>query len=100
MNIYQTAFDKAGILKEFDLQKEIAAFQGQIAYEIFKARKPNDQSSSDVEYLDLAHEKFTFIDDSDWIAAIENERTVLSAQPETKPAENQTLAEAPIPEAA
>lgn len=84
LNIFQTAFDKAGILQQTDLQNEIAGFQGIISFEIFKARDPSDLSSPDLEYLDLAYEKFTFVNDSDGLARIENERVLLSTQTKTK----------------
>ncbi len=80
LNIFQTAFDKAGILNQINLQYEIAEFQGIISFEIFKERDPNDLFSPFFEYLDIAFDKFTFINDSDWLTRIESERTLLSAR--------------------
>jgi tetratricopeptide (TPR) repeat protein len=80
LNIFQTAFDKAGILKLKDLQNEIAEYQGLISFELFKTQDPNELSRPEFEYLDLAFEKFTFTNDSDWLAKIESERALISAQ--------------------
>ena len=82
LNILQTAFDKAGILKQTDLQNEIAEFQGIISFEIFESQKQNESSSQNFEYLDLAFDKFTFINNSEWLTRIESERALLSAQTE------------------
>lgn len=80
LNILQTAFDKAGILQQIELQNEIACFQGIIAFEIYKTRKPSDLASPVIEYLDLALEKFEIVNDSEWLTRIENERMLLSTQ--------------------
>ncbi|MHA2246100.1 MAG: hypothetical protein ACXADY_14145 [Candidatus Hodarchaeales archaeon] len=91
LNIFQTAFDKAGILQQTDLQNEIAGFQGEISFEIFQTRDPSDLSSPDLEYLDLAHEKFTFLNDLDWLARIENERLLLSTQTKDKISDSEKI---------
>lgn len=101
LNIFQTAFDKAGILQQTELQNEIAGFQGIISYEIFKAKDPIDLSSPDLEYLNLAYEKFSYLNDLDWLARIEKERVLLSSQtkneiPEAIESEKQPSIEIPI----
>jgi tetratricopeptide (TPR) repeat protein len=82
MNILQTAFDKAGILKETALQNEIAEFQGIISFEIYESQKQNESSSLNFEYLELAFDKFTFVNNSEWLTRIESERALLSTQTE------------------
>ncbi len=82
LNILETAFDKAGILKQTDLQNEIAEFQGIISFEIFESQKQKESSSQNYEYLELAFDKFTFVNNSEWLAKIESERALLSAQTE------------------
>ncbi len=83
LNIFQTAFDKAGVLQKKDIQNEIATFQGRIAFEIFQARKSSDPSSQDLQYLDLALEKFKLVNDLNWIERIISEQNLLSRQKES-----------------
>jgi len=78
LNTFQTAFDKAGVLKQNDVQNEIATFQGRIAFEIYKTRKTGDPSSQNLQYLDLALEKFKFSNDLEWIERIKKIQDLLS----------------------
>lgn len=78
LNTFQTAFDKAGVLKQIDVQNEIATFQGRIAFEIYKARKTGNPSGQDLQYLDLALEKFKFANDLEGIERIKKIQDLLS----------------------
>lgn len=63
LNVLQTAFEKAQIIKDSKMI-EIAHFQGIISYEIAKAfieRRYLDQA---IAYLDLSYEKFSISEDS------------------------------------
>lgn len=67
LNILQTAFDKAGILGNTDIQMEIARFQGIISYEIVISFLQRGYMENAIAYLDLCNDKFTFTKNSFWV---------------------------------
>ena len=67
LNILQTAFDKAGILKDINNQMEIAHFQGLLSYEIAVSFLQRGYLEKVISYLDLCKDKFTFSENSFWI---------------------------------
>ncbi|MFX0124865.1 MAG: hypothetical protein ACFFAE_14635 [Candidatus Hodarchaeota archaeon] len=78
LDILQTAFDKAGILGDTNIQLEIAHFQGLVSYEISSSYIQRGYLEKAVAYLDLCYEKFAFTEDSLWvIKALYEKATVL-----------------------
>jgi tetratricopeptide (TPR) repeat protein len=63
LNILETAFDKAGIIGDYENQKEIARFQVTISYEIMKKFASHGLSQRAVAYSEICIAKSRYLKD-------------------------------------
>lgn len=77
LDILQTAFDKAGILKDINNQIKIAHFQGLVSYEIAVSFLQRGYLEKVIAYLDLCIDKFTFTENSFWIIKTLYEKSMI-----------------------
>ncbi|MFX1282490.1 MAG: hypothetical protein ACFFB5_02505 [Promethearchaeota archaeon] len=77
LDILQTAFDKAGIIKDTNTQMEIARFQALVSYEIAVNYLQRSYLEKAIACLDLCIEKYTFTENSFWIIKAQYEKAMI-----------------------
>lgn len=77
LNILETAFDKAGIIGNYENQKLIARFQVTIAFEIMKTLTQNGLLNQAIEYGELCIDKCRVLEDTTWTTQLLYESALL-----------------------